>query len=292
MDKAGRGHWRSPRWTSLLRQSILENDIKDCVQIAFDYLQGRRIFTNEELCCFPKIWWPLRSNLCLYIQKSPHLARKSNGNPGVALEIISLHDTMSGPSWTEKELNCCAKSSLSDCVDWVDDLRQDRFPTDYRGISEHWVSSCPKIMSSLKIMPCSSRQPATGLPKAGQILSSAQQGQHYVSHRSLWLVSVRDGSFSFPASGQLWIWWEPGAAAHRQKEHSSCCISTCAVFGDIFPPGKIESLAARAVSLGLPAGKEIQSPEYHFAEAADLCSYLLSLFIISRLSLAQATWFM
>lgn len=146
----------------------------------------------------------------------------------MALEIISLYDTMSSPSWTEKELNCCPKSSLSDYVDWVDDLRQGRFPTDYRGISEHWVSSCPKTMSSLKIMPCSSRQAATGLPKAAQILSSTQQGQQYVSHIIiLWLVSIRDGSFSFPAPGQLWIWWEPGAVAHRQIEHSSCYLNLC-----------------------------------------------------------------
>lgn len=107
-------------------------------------------------------------------------------------------------------------------------------------------------MGSLKIMPCSSRQPAIGLPKAGQILNSTQQGQHSVSHSILRLVSVRDGSFYFPASGQLWVRWEPGAAAQRQIEHCSCYISTRAVFGGIFPLGKTESPAARAVSLGMP----------------------------------------
>lgn len=188
----------------------------------------------------------------VHLEESSFGKKEYNGNPAVALEIISLHDTMSGPSWTEKELNCYPKSSLSDFVDWVDDLRQDRFPTDYRGISEHWVSSCPKIMGSLKIMPCSSRQPATGLPKAGQILNSTQQGQHSESHSILRLVSVRDGSFYFPASGQLWIWWEPAAAAHRQIEHCSCYISTRGAFGGIFLSGKTESPAAHAASLGMP----------------------------------------
>lgn len=45
-------------------------------------------------------------------------------------------------------------------------------------------------------MPCSSRQPAKGVPKGGQILNKAQQGQQSaVSHCILQLASTRDGSF-------------------------------------------------------------------------------------------------
>lgn len=108
MGEVGRDHWRPPGPTSLLKQNLLENNIRDCVQIAFDYLQESRLerFTSEELCCFPKNWWSLHSNLCLYIQKSPHLARKYNKNPGVALEIISLHDVRSQLNWERVKLLC------------------------------------------------------------------------------------------------------------------------------------------------------------------------------------------
>lgn len=52
-------------------------------------------------------------------------------------------------------------------------------------------------------------------------------------------------------SGHLWVWWEPGAAAHKQTEHSSWYISTRAVLDGIFPLGKTELPAAHAVSLGM-----------------------------------------
>ena len=79
-------------------------------------------------------------------------------------------------------------------------------------------------MGSLKIMPCSSRQPATGLPKAGQILNSTQQGQHSVSHSILWLVSVRDGSFYFPASGELGFGGSQ-ALLHRGRQSTVAAVS-------------------------------------------------------------------
>lgn len=159
MGKVGRDHWRSPRPTSLLRQSLLEHDIKVWVQIAFLLSPGKetRTFNSEELCCFPKTLMIFTQQSLPVHPEESSFGKKVQWKPRSGMRNNLLTRYYVSSSWTEKELNCCPKSSLSDYVDWVDDLSQDRFPTDYRGISEHWVSSSPKIMGSLKIMPCNSR---------------------------------------------------------------------------------------------------------------------------------------